>query len=160
MLSWPPVLSNFVMVGITPCMDVYAIFRYEPMHDFSLGITNMMKECYINMLGCWTKTSSALVMTSRVPSSFLAIKRTVLARLNGFLQKTEKKSIGLQLSIDLSKGECSTRISGLSTGNGLLGMLQMSDFQAIDNVSPFLGAVVHLCCGYDGQRTMVYAKYV
>lgn len=34
MLSLLPVLSKFVITGITPSVDIYALFRYEPMHAF------------------------------------------------------------------------------------------------------------------------------
>ena len=45
MFSIPPVLSNFPLVGIHESVDIYAISRFEPLHNFPLGISKMLKEC-------------------------------------------------------------------------------------------------------------------
>lgn len=75
--------------------------------------------------------------TSRAARSFPAIKRTMLLTLNWVLQNTENESVGLGLKIDFPKGGCSTTFSGLFPEHGLLGMVEVSHFQAIEIESPF-----------------------
>lgn len=50
MLSSDPVLSCFPFVGIYPSIDIYNMFRYEPMHKIGLGISNLLKKGMVNML--------------------------------------------------------------------------------------------------------------
>lgn len=38
MLPFAPISPKFSFTGIHPCVDVYAIFRFKPMHCLSLGV--------------------------------------------------------------------------------------------------------------------------
>lgn len=67
----PPTLLKLARAGIKPCVDIYEIFSYWPMHALSLGISRMMEECTIRMLGDLTRTSSELVTKSAVPRHFM-----------------------------------------------------------------------------------------
>lgn len=56
MLTTAPILSIFPFAGVHPSVKLYAIFRFEPMHVLSLGVSNMIKECLVNILGDASKS--------------------------------------------------------------------------------------------------------
>lgn len=115
MLSSSSGLSNISIVEITPCVDIFAIFTYEPIYALSLTASHIMKECTINSLGELTRTSPALVTINCAALSFPAIKMTAFVMLNGILRIAEMELVGLGLRIDSSKGKVNMRISGLFT---------------------------------------------
>lgn len=51
MLSLAPALLNFAMAGISPFVEIYASFRYAPVHAQSLEKSRMMTKCTVSMLG-------------------------------------------------------------------------------------------------------------
>lgn len=43
---------------------------------------------------------------------------------------------------------------------GIIGMLEAADYDAIDMVSPFLGAIADVCCGHsDAGRVTSFLQY-
>lgn len=50
MQSLLPILSSFFFVIIHSLVDMYAVFRFEPTHFLSLGISKLLKDCDLNML--------------------------------------------------------------------------------------------------------------
>lgn len=117
MISIPPVLSHFPLVGIHPCVDTYEIFKFEPMHSLSLGVSKLLKECCAAMLSYASRNSSAMRTAAGTCRPFNHIRRSVLSLLNEFLRETESDSAGYGLHLDYSKGECGGRLSGFFYGN-------------------------------------------
>lgn len=160
MLLFPPVLSKFTMVGITLCVDIFALIMYEPMHALCLGASHMMRVCHQyarrsqkNFFCNGNDKQCTLLFSCR--------KRTVVSMLNGFLRNNQKESVRLRLSIHFSKSGCTTRISGLYSELELLDMLEAYDSQTIANFSPFLGGIIDQCRGDDDDEiTRVYTKYI
>jgi len=144
MLEIAPVLSKFPFVGICPCVDSFAIFRLEPMHPFSLGISKLIKHCAYNMLLDESRKSSSM-LTAREAEPFAVVRRKILFCLNKFLREVEKGSAGMGLQVDFSKGECGGRLSGIFMETGILGMLETKDYNALDTVSPFIGYIIEAC---------------
>lgn len=64
MLKSPPVWHHFSFVRVHQSIEVYAIFRFEPMHLFSLGLSKMPKERFFNYLSDQYRTSLALTYQS------------------------------------------------------------------------------------------------
>ena len=64
--------------------------------------------------------------------------------------------------MDFSKGIINENLSGFFTDSGILGMLEASDLDRIDEVSPFLGAIIDRCCGEtkNAPVTTVFTLYV
>lgn len=112
MLSIRPVLSNFPLVGIHSCVDLYTIFRFEPMHGLSLGVSKLLKECAIALLGDSSRASSSMVTGKGAMRGFPFIRKQVLFIMNTFLRETEMTSPGYGLQVDFSKGELGGRLSG------------------------------------------------
>lgn len=54
-----PVLCDFTFVGITLYLDLYSIFSAEPMHEFHLGSSIMLKEAAMDRLRCTAKTTDS-----------------------------------------------------------------------------------------------------
>lgn len=161
MLSIPPVLSAFPMIGVHPCVDIYDIFRFEPMHNLSLGVSKMLKDCATIMLRDENRTSPAMITSSGAPRTFKHIRRSVLHALNDFLCDVEKRSPGYGIHCDYSKGECGGRLNGFFTETGIVGMLEAKEYDSVDMVSPFLGAIIDACCGLTDTAdvTQSYTDY-
>lgn len=66
------------------------------------------------------------------------------------------------MKVDISKGLTADRISGLCTDDSIVGILDASDHEFIDIVSPFLGALVDTCCRGFGITPVisVFVKFV
>lgn len=50
MLSLPPVLHRFPMVGVYASVDVYTIFRFNPTQELELELLKMLRECLFSHL--------------------------------------------------------------------------------------------------------------
>lgn len=84
-LSLSLMLSKLALVGITPCVDLYAIFRYAPGRALPLHMSHVIEECTINMLGNSTRTSGALMRGNEASWSFPGMKMGAFATLHAFL---------------------------------------------------------------------------
>lgn len=45
----PPILSKFPLLGLHGCIDIYSVFRPEPVHELSLSVSKRIKECVVQM---------------------------------------------------------------------------------------------------------------
>lgn len=54
-------------------------------------------------------------------------------------------SVGYGLTVQFSKN-CETNCNGIFTESGLIEMLQASDVESLDKVSPFVGAITDRSC--------------
>lgn len=79
-----------------------------------------------------------------------------------FLKKKDLSSPGYGLKFDFLKEENGGRISGLYTETGLFAILEPADFESIDMVSSFFGAIVNRKYGIvnNTQAGKVLTKYV
>lgn len=57
-----PILDRFPFAGIHPSVHVYVVFRLEPMHVLSLGISKLLEECVLNMLSD-SERKKSLILT-------------------------------------------------------------------------------------------------
>lgn len=111
MLCILPVFSRFAFMGVSPVVDIYAIFRVEPMHTLSLGISKNLKECAVMILKDEERTSSAIPFLNWTARTFNKMKKAILNVLNRFLSEVEKNSAGYGLRVHYSKGECGGRVT-------------------------------------------------
>lgn len=145
MLSVLSVLSKFSFLKIHPSVDIYAKFRFVPMPCLSLGVCRMWKECVVLMLRDDSRLNSVRCVSGNVrPLKY--INRTVLSILNTFLKRCLKRSPGYSLKENFSKSGSRQRLTRLFNEGGLHGMLEASDFYAIENATLFLGAFVNSLC--------------
>lgn len=162
MLPLSPVLPNVLFAGAYLTVDIYSIFRYEPMHSLSLGVGRMLNEYIVYSLGDDRRLSSAMRRQNGNMRLFKSIKHTVLLTLNAFLERCFNRAPGHGLMVDFSKTENSGRLTGLFNENGLHEMLKASDFDAIDNVSPVLDGFVDALCSLcrSAKVTSAMTEYV
>lgn len=161
MLSLPPVLPNFPSVGIHTSVDINAIFTFEPMHSLSLVISKLLNECTFSLLKDEKRYSSAMSTKSNAIRSFFSIRNTVLRSLKLFLSEVEVIAVGFGVHVNFGKAVVNGRLSELFAETGLMEMLEASDFEAVDIVSPLLGAIVYRFCGLveEVYVTTVFKKY-
>lgn len=83
--------------------------------------------------------------------------------MNVFLKETELKSSGYGITIDFSKGDAvSACSSGLLLETGLVRMLEAYDYDSLDQIFPFLGALADVfCCNLKKPEvTRVFTLYI
>lgn len=111
----------------------------------------MLKECIVYMLGYEQGLSSARRCQNGNMRSFRCIKLSVLSNLNAFLESCSGKASEHGLKAASSRAGNSDRLAGLFHKNGLHGTLEASDFDAVENFSPFLGALVETFRGISSR---------
>lgn len=63
-LPMDPVFVTLPFVWIHRSVDVYAIIRFQPLHNLSLGVSRLLKECIWNMVGGESRETRAPEMRS------------------------------------------------------------------------------------------------
>lgn len=157
----PPVLQEFPFMSLVPCLDIYSVFHFEPMHNLPLGVSKLLKTCAGERLRSDSQSSTAMLTTAGQPKKFATIRVTVLKEMNAFLSRSQQSSQGYGLRLDFSSGS-GTQLQGLFADNGLCGMLEAKDYISVDQVSPFLGGIADRLCGESSAApvTSVFTKYV
>lgn len=102
-VSIPPVLLKFLFVGIEPVFNFYNLFKFEPMHLFSLGISKILKVCAISMLTDESRSPTSILYATGKSKLFKAIRRLVMGQLNGFLRKVKLRSPRFVFGLDVFK---------------------------------------------------------
>lgn len=81
--------------------------------------------------------------------------------MNEFPRRTVLASLGIVLNIKFSDKRAASSKSGLTCERGLPGMLEMKDFENIDEVSPFLRANLDAYSASSNARaTRTFTLYV
>lgn len=112
----------------------YAFPVFEPRKNF--------KKCVVSLLGDDQRLSSAMRFQNGKMRLFESMKRTVLSILIAFLESCSSKAPGYGLKTDFSETKNNGRHTRLFNENSLHEMFEALDIDAIDNVSPFLSALV------------------
>lgn len=73
MLPAVPVQSMFLVVVAHPCVKVYTISSFEPLHCLSLGVGKMLKECVAPISGEKNQTTSSIECANEKEKSLLDI---------------------------------------------------------------------------------------
>lgn len=88
-----------------------------------------------------------LLQIDREHRSFAFLWKVVLRLLIIFFVEVERQYVEYGLHVDFLKSPVNGRLFGLFTWTSLMGMLEAADFNIVDMVSPFLGAIIEDCCG-------------
>lgn len=143
-----PVLSTCPFVDTHPCVDTYSIFCIESIHGLLLGVGKLRKNCLFNLFGDPGKTSAVMLAMHFQMNLHLEIRKIVLCSMNVFLEKKTKQNFsGPHLPLEFFKDDSGSFVSVKYSENGLAGLLQASDFDSADQISPLLGTVVDTMCG-------------
>lgn len=69
--------------------------------------------------------------------------------------------MGYDMYVDFSKGEKTLELNCFFNTAGVMGMIEAKDYDKIDMVSPFMGAIVDRLYGLDHvATTSSYVRYV
>lgn len=120
-----------------------------------------MKQFLFKDLTDCQRKSTSILLSSGNGRPFSVIRRSVLRQNNFLLKKRESSSPGYGLKTDFSKGESGSRLFGLYTKTGLLGMLETKNFDSPDMVSPLIKAIADRSGGNvkSAPVTKVFTKY-
>lgn len=91
MLPIAPVFSKFPFIGVHSLVEIYAIFRFEPVHMLLLGSSKLVKEWSVLYLSDLSRVSSAIRYRYSQPKTFCVICRTVIKPLNEFIENNRRK---------------------------------------------------------------------
>lgn len=139
-------LSQFPLIGIHISVDIYAIFRFGPMHLHLIGISKLLKECLVLNFSDRSWVFSAMRYRSSQPNSICAMRKSVLKLFNELLKIAEEYSIRNGAQMVFSKIANGGKRTWLFTETGILGKLEAKGLKNINFFSPLLGDAVHICC--------------
>lgn len=121
--------------GLLP-EDVYSVFTFAPVHTLHLGISKLLKNCFVSYF-----PSRALCTRERgsatAARTFLHLKGGRLCVCLSLLAYMEKEFPVTALRVDFSKVEQSSQFNWLFTIVGVHGMLEGKDCQCLDMVFSF-----------------------
>lgn len=151
----------FPIVGIHPCVDIYAIHRIKPMNILFLGVSKILKECLTNFLEGSERTTKNMKTFKGNFKSYKQVKNFFISNLNLSLREKFQTPLWFGQQIDFSMGESVLYRSGLLTENGLIGIVEETDSDMIDQVLLFLGAFSNVICGDEESAdiTRLYRSY-
>lgn len=104
MLPMSPVLTELPMAGVHSLVELYRIFRFDPMHVLSLGLSRLLKECTSTSPRDEYMRTSAMMSSTGSCRTFEHVKTSVLHYMNVLHRDFEPNPIGYALHVDLSKG--------------------------------------------------------
>ena len=142
-----PLFMRWPFLTLHPILDFYECLSYEPMHNLPLGVGKLIKICIPLRLSSKTLFSSELCTANGAPRSFSSIKNTVLRSVNFALKRIQSESATPGFQVDFSSGKSSSILNGFYTCDGIVGMLEAADFSCLDQVFPFIGALIDRLCG-------------
>ncbi len=153
-----PLFYDFPFVGLIEQLSIYRIFSVEPMHVLHLGISKLIKQTTCNRLKSTELTSSAISTTTK---TFSYIRKSILRQLNSFLDSVSTNTDGIRVFGNLRSGGGKSGLNGLYKEDGISGMIEATTIQKIDNVSPFMGALIDRACGEEKEcpLTKIYTQY-
>lgn len=87
MLSIEPVAYRVLFMSMHSPIDIYTIFRLEPMQFFSLGLSKFLKKCSIPLLREEMRVPSAISTKKGEPKALCQIRRTIMIAIICFLER-------------------------------------------------------------------------
>lgn len=156
------VLSKFYLASIHSSVNVFTFFGVEPMHCHSLRVGRMRKECIVYMESDGQRVSSSVWCFNKKMRASKCIKRPFLPTLNLVLCRCTEMSPGYKRNVDFHKARITLGLTRLLREDELLEMLEASDFDAVDDVSPLLSTFIGSICGLllTAEVTRAMTKYV
>lgn len=116
------------------------------MRWLSIGAGKIVKKKIVRMLALETRKSSFVRCTNGKMRNLRFLKQTIFSTLNTFSRQCSEKGSSYEPMVDFSKSGNKERLAGLFNESGQPSTLEASVFDAIDNLSPFLGAIVDSIC--------------
>lgn len=101
----------------------------------------MLKEYLVEMSEDSERTFSSFKNACKIEKFFRNIGRKISHCLNAFLKNTKELSSGFDTRIDFSKGWSGLLMSEVFTKQGLMEILEASNYYFIYQMSPFLDAI-------------------
>lgn len=140
--------------------NMYSVFAFEPLHNFHLGISKLLKTCIMSRLNSNNMTSTAGSKTGQ-PRTFRALRHVILRGANDILAGMQRDCNVRGFQVDFSSGEKGSGLNGMFRNDGLRGMLEAKDYRAVDMVFPFIAAFIDRCCDEvsDAPITTICTSY-
>lgn len=121
MLPAPPLLHTFRIVGFHPTVHIYAVFRVDPMHVLSLGVSKLLKEFLINMSSNDKRTTISMRKSIGNCKGFDQTTTIVPSEQNTIPRLVAKQSPGFDPPVDASKADRTHTLYSLLDEQSLIG---------------------------------------
>ena len=142
-----PALTQWPFLTLHETLDMYTAMTFEPMHNLALGVGKLLKGCPPLRLGSEDLYSMEFRTSKGDPKQFSKIKVKVLSSVNSALKLIQEECAGSRFYVDFSNSKSNSRLNGFYTSDGIAGMLEAADFMCLDQVFPFVGALIDRMCG-------------
>lgn len=156
-----PALTAFPFLGLCSDLELFALYLYEPLHNLHLGISKLIKLACAGRLTDKELRTSAMAKNRSKTRSFVSARAAILSAANEILRQLEKEFPARGLRVAFGSAEKGRRYNGFFKSDGIVGMLEAKDFQALDMVFPFIGAYIDRCCGEveTSPTTRIFTMY-
>ena len=134
-------------VTLHPSLNLYEALSFEPMHNLLLGVGKMIKQLAGVRLTSKELFSTEMPSSKGFPRPFASIRRRVLSCVNRMLKLIQKDSPAARFNVDFSTGKNQGELDGFYSSEGIVGILEASDMACLDQVFPFVGALIDRLCG-------------
>lgn len=153
----PPILQDFPFMDLHPTLDIYHLFSFEPMHNLYLGVSKLLKECACERLRSKDLETHAVTTSRGVPRTFFSVRSAVLHELNKFVRIAMRSAFGNSLRMNVGGAEW----KGFFGPSGVAGLLEARDMRCVDQIGPFMGAIMDRMCGEEDSSpvTSVFVQY-
>lgn len=144
-------------------MDLYSVFRVEPMQRLSLGLSIAVKERLWNLLCDSSRLTSTIVFAKKTPTELLsAVLCKVMRDSNNFICRASVNFPGPSIRVKPANKIISSGFSELFTDTKVIRMFQASDFDALNKLSPFSSVIVGKICGFhkNALTTSLLTQYL
>jgi hypothetical protein len=121
------------------------LLRFETLHNFYLGLSRSLKVSVSEMLKDATLLTTELLNAKGSARKLKSARVDILKKCNAFKAGQYSPCVGL--NFDFSKAGTNEVLSGLLTATGIAAMLEAKDLAGVDQVMPFVFALLDRLCG-------------
>jgi Plavaka transposase len=154
LLSWP-------FIELCASLALPKLLRFETLHNFFLGLSRSLKVSASEMLKDSSLLTTKLLNAKGSARKLKSARVDILKKCNAFLRRVNTDSPCVGLNFDFSKAGTNEVLSGLFTATGIAAMLEAKDLAGVDQVMPFVFALLDRLCGTTAAtpRTTVCVLY-
>lgn len=127
--------------------DLYSLFTFEELHNLDLGISKLLKICFVLYLSSGELKDVTFNGTVK-KRSLSSLKTLLLRACNSYLSFINDTHSLPDLNVDFSRKDSSLQLNGLFLHSGVRGMLEGKDYRNVDKVFPFVMAFVDRVLGH------------
>lgn len=128
-----------ILLNMEWIQGLYRLLTLEPLHNFNMGISELLKECPTTFLDSNMEFTDKMYLC-RSKRAVQSMRTSSLKATNSMLAEIEDMYRASKLPVYFSKKETSHQQNGLFISDGLQGMLEGKHYRFLDIVFLFVAA--------------------